>query len=144
MLTAPVFQGVFCPHCGAGQPCGYRKIEATGSKDSVEYGRTTTIKGPRKRARFMSCLQCGTWYEWDDGSYCPFCHCHSFPICTDSRKVKGVKPGAAYIVVLMQIENKKAETKELLLKMQDNLTIELSEQIKNNLSHISKLQSLLR
>lgn len=144
MLTAPVFQGVFCPDCGTGQPCGYKKIEATGNKDSVEYGRTTMTKGPRKRARYMSCTHCGTWYEWDEENLCPFCCQPCFPAATESRKVKGVRPESNYIILCLNIEKHKAEVKELLMKMQDKMTIELSDQIKNILGNIAKLQSLAR
>ena len=92
----------------------------------------------------MSCPHCDTYFEWDEGSHCPFCQHEIHVLEIEHRTIPSVNQTSKYIQTLLHIESKKAETMEMLDRMRDNLETNLSDKIKNNLSNIARLQVSLR
>ena len=143
-LTQEPFRGVRCVLCGVGQGVAYTKVKSTNLR-SVSTYKNTSVKVPvRKRAVFMSCPHCDTYFEWDEDNVCPFCHVEVCVMGTEHRTIPSVNQTSKYIQTLLHIERQKAETMEMLDRMRDNLETNLSDKIKNNLSNIARLQVSLR
>ena len=143
-LTAQPFSGVRCVLCGAGQGVAYTKVKSTNLRSVSEY-RNTSVKVPiRKRATFLSCSHCDTYFEWNEDNTCPFCHYEIQIAGLEHRTIPSVNQNSKYVQTLLHIERQKAETMEMLDRMRDNLEINLSDKIKNNLSNIARLQVSLR
>ena len=143
-LTQSPFRDLRCVLCGAGQAIPYTQVKGSGKRSISEY-QNTSVKVPiRKRATFMSCPHCDTYFEWDEGSHCPFCQHEIHVLEIEHRTIPSVNQTSKYIQTLLHIESKKAETMEMLDRMRDNLETNLSDKIKINLSNIARLQVSLR
>jgi hypothetical protein len=67
-LRQTEFRGWRCVLCGEGQAIPYTQVKGSGKRSISEY-QNTSVKVPiRKRATFMSCPHCDTYFEWDEGT----------------------------------------------------------------------------